>query len=162
MIDMKSPNQPGKIPIRTRVVCAYIFKKETGKTKFLILKRNSRYMYGLWQQVAGRIEKGETAVQAILREIKEETGLTPKAFYSADMVESFYDDKHNCIHIIPVFVAVIDSKAKVVLSDEHSQFKWVSANQAKKLVSFLQQKTSIGIIEKEFARKKPPGELRIA
>jgi dATP pyrophosphohydrolase len=161
MTKKKSGNPPGQIPIRTSVVCAYIFKREANKAKFLILKRKCQYMYGLWQQVAGKIEQGETAIQAILREIKEETGLVPKTFYSADIVESFYEDTHDCIHMVPVFVAVVDTKSKVVLSDEHNHYKWVSAAQAKKMVSFYQQKTSIGIVEKEFARKKPPEQLRI-
>jgi dATP pyrophosphohydrolase len=112
-------------------------------------------MFGLWQQVAGRIEKGETAPQAVLREIKEETGLIPTALYSADIVEIFYEDNHKCIHIIPVFAAVADPKANVVLSDEHSDCKWVSASHAKKYVTFVQQKSSIDIVNKEFALKKP-------
>jgi dihydroneopterin triphosphate diphosphatase len=153
---------PENIPIRTCVVSAYIFRKNAGKIQFLIIKRNSPYMFGLWQQVAGKIEKGETAPQAALREIKEETGLVPKALYSADIVETFYEDNHKCIHIIPVFAAVADPKASVVLSEEHSQFKWVSAKQAIKHMTFVQQKSSIEIINREFALKKPPDELRIS
>ncbi|NLI16914.1 MAG: NUDIX domain-containing protein [candidate division Zixibacteria bacterium] len=157
----KSGPPPRNIPIRTRVVSAYIFRKKAGEIQFLLLKRKSPYMFGLWQQVAGRIEKGETAPQAVLREIKEETGLIPTALYSADIVEIFYEDNHKCIHIIPVFAAVADPKANVVLSDEHSDCKWVSASHAKKYVTFVQQKSSIDIVNKEFALKKPPEELRI-
>ncbi len=157
----KSGPPPENIPIRTCVVSAYIFRKKADQIQFLIIKRKSPYMFGLWQQVAGKIEKGETAPQAALREIKEETGLIPKALYSADIVEIFYEDNHKCIHIIPVFAAITDSKAKVVLSEEHSHFKWVSAKQAIRDMAFVQQKSSIDIINREFALKKPPEELKI-
>lgn len=118
-------------------------------------------MFGLWQQVAGKIEKGETAPRAALREIKEETGILPKALYSADIVETFYEDNHKCIHIIPVFAAIADPKAQVILSEEHSEYKWVSAAQAIKHMTFVQQKSSIEIINREFALKKPPKELLV-
>lgn len=157
----KSTPPPKNIPIRTCVVSAYIFRKKAGKIQFLIIRRKSPYMFGLWQQVAGKIEKGETAPQAALREIKEETGLIPKELYSADIVEIFYEDNHKCIHIIPVFAAIADSQAEVILSMEHSAYKWVPASQAKKYVTFVQQKSSIDIVNKEFALKKPPEELRL-
>ncbi|HBD83024.1 MAG TPA: NUDIX hydrolase, partial [Dehalococcoidia bacterium] len=44
-----------------------------------------------WQEISGLIEPRETAWEAALREIKEETGLTPYRFYSADFVERFYE-----------------------------------------------------------------------
>jgi dATP pyrophosphohydrolase len=40
--------------------------------------------------VSGGIEEGETAVEAALREIQEETGICPGTLYSADAVKNFY------------------------------------------------------------------------
>ena len=158
--EKKNP-PPDTIPIRSSVVCAYIFKRTESGHRFLLLKRKSRYMYGLWQQVAGKVEKGETATLAILREIEEETGNWPKTLYSADIVESFYDPAHNCIHMVPVFVAELDASKWVVVSKEHSEFKWVTSAEAKDLVVFTQQRLSIDLVEREFILKKPPDELLI-
>jgi len=157
----KSPVPPRELPVRTHVVCAYVYRKAGKDIRFLVMKRKSPYMYGLWAQVAGKVEQGESAIVAILREIKEETGLVPHSLYSTDFAETFYDFAHDCIHIVPVFAAEVSAKDRVVLSDEHSEYKWVSSIQAKRLVSFFQQKNSIDIIEKEFARNKPPEELLI-
>jgi dATP pyrophosphohydrolase len=150
-----------KIPIRAAVVCAQVFKRDDGVARFLILKRKSKYMFGVWQQVAGSIENGETAVEAILRELEEETGQVPMALYSADIVESFYEANYNLIELIPVFVAEFASHAEIVLSDEHSEYKWVSAAEAREHFTFHQQKSSLEIIEREFILKEPPKELRI-
>jgi dihydroneopterin triphosphate diphosphatase len=157
----KSKTSPGSIPIRTSYVCAYVFKRTSRGPRFLILKRKSSYMFGLWQQVAGKVEKGETGAATALREIVEETGCHPHALYSADIVETFYDIGHACIHIVPVFVAEFPSRAKVVISSEHSEYKWVSAAGAKRHLCFSQQRLSIDIIYHEFIEKEPRANLKI-
>ena len=67
--------------VKVRVVDAYVYRKTGDKIKYLILKRARTKMYEhLWQGVAGKIEKGEQAWQAAIRELKEETGLDPIGF----------------------------------------------------------------------------------
>lgn len=68
---------------------------------------------GIWCQIARKVEGGETAWQAALRELYEETGLAPDAFYSADICEQFYEADRDAITVAPVFVAFIDSAAEV-------------------------------------------------
>ena len=47
------------------------------QNKVLIMKRqNTKFLSGLWEFPGGKIEKNETALQAIVREVKEETNLT--------------------------------------------------------------------------------------
>ena len=47
------------------------------QNKILITKReNTKFLSGLWEFPGGKIEKNETAVDAIIREVKEETNLT--------------------------------------------------------------------------------------
>jgi dihydroneopterin triphosphate diphosphatase len=151
----------GNIPIRAAVVAAYIFRRGPDGPEYLIMKRKSRYMFGLWQQVAGSLEEGETAVEAVIRELKEETGQAPIALYSADIIESFYDTKYNVIEMVPIFVAEFDPGLEVVLSNEHSEYKWVSAAEAREHFTFPQQKSSLEMIEREFVLKIPPQEFRI-
>ena len=158
---MSDDRYGNRIPINTNFVAVYVCKKVNGKSRYLILKRKSEYMHGLWGQVAGKIEEGETAVQAALRETLEETGLTPDSLYSVDVVESFYEVGYNYISIIPIFLAFVSDRSNVTLSFEHSEYKWVTANQAKKLLPFIQQKRTIDIIEQEFILKEPLENLRI-
>jgi len=151
----------GHIPVRSSFVCAYIFSRRPEGVRHLILKRKSRYMFGLWQQVAGAVEVGETAIEAVLREIKEETGNSPIALYSADLTESFFNADYNCIELIPVFVAEFDPKATIALSPEHSEFKWVTVAEAQEHFAFHLQKESVELLEREFVQKIPPEELKI-
>ena len=83
-----------EVPIRSFSIAAFICKKEKNTGKYLILKRCSEFLNNSWQMVSGRIEKGETAWQAALREIKEETGIVPDRLYSsnkADLGEAYAD-----------------------------------------------------------------------
>lgn len=68
---------------------------------------------GIWCQIARKVEGGETAWQAALRELYEETDLAPDAFCSADICEQFYEADRDAITVAPVFVAFIDSAAEV-------------------------------------------------
>ena len=60
--------------ITIRVVDCYVFRQTDGGLRFLLLKRNKDKLYEhLWQGVAGKIEGNETASEAAIRELREET-----------------------------------------------------------------------------------------
>lgn len=126
---------------------SYLYRlNESGQLLYLLLKRRSRKRYGhLWQGVAGKIEQGETAVEAVIREINEETGLKPIYLFTADHVTSFYQSYNDRMNIVPVFGAKVDS-ADVQISDEHSCYRWVNFKEGVKMLSWNQQKKAISII----------------
>ena len=67
-----TPKVRKKIPIYDVEVSVIEYKN-----KILITKRlNKNFLPGLWEFPGGKIEKSETALQAIIREVKEETNLT--------------------------------------------------------------------------------------
>jgi dATP pyrophosphohydrolase len=111
--------------------------------------------------VSGKIEKGEKAWEAALREIREETGLIPDRLYSTNELEMFYEVGQNCINIVPVFLGFIDSEQKVVLSSEHDDFRWVTADEASELLSFDHQKQTVKKLEALFIKTKPQEFLLI-
>jgi dihydroneopterin triphosphate diphosphatase len=150
-----------EVPIKSFLIAAYVCRVDYGQGQYLMVKRSTPYLKDTWQMVSGRIEKGETAWQAALREIKEETGLTPDRLYSANEVELFYEVSQNCINVAPVFVGFIDSVQVVELSSEHNEYKWVTCEEAEKLLTFAHQKKIIEIIEATFVRQKPLEFLKI-
>jgi 8-oxo-dGTP pyrophosphatase MutT (NUDIX family) len=126
-----------------RVVDAYIFRKIKNSILFLLLKRSSNKIYEhLWQGVAGKIEKDETAWCAAIRELKEETGLDPKRMFIADYVSKFYEGNGDRINHIPVFGIEVESE-NVTLSEEHSDFKWVNVDEAEMQLMWNGQKKGI-------------------
>jgi len=129
--------------IKVKQVDSYIYRFNNSKPEFLMLKRTiGKHYEHLWQGVAGKIEKNETAVQTVLRELKEETGLSPIKVFTADHIASFYDARNDLLMMVPIFGIEVDS-VDVKLSAEHSDFKWVSFEEAFKLLVWKGQKEGI-------------------
>jgi dATP pyrophosphohydrolase len=150
-----------EVPIKSFSISAYVCRIEDAKGRYLILKRNSSYLPDSWQMVSGKIEKGEKAWEAALREITEETGLIPDRLYSVNKLEQFYEANQNCINLVPVFVGFIDSDQPVRLSPEHGEYQWVSPDEATNLLCFEHQAETMRFIEDMFVKQKPLEFLRI-
>ncbi|KKQ11227.1 MAG: hypothetical protein US22_C0035G0001 [candidate division TM6 bacterium GW2011_GWF2_36_6] len=143
-------------------IMAFVLKADSEGYKCLLIRRCSQYLYGNWQMVSGGIDKGEVAHQTALREIIEETGLVPARFYSANTVEVYYDAERDIIMTNPVFVAFIESEQKVKLSpSEHDAFKWVSIDEALKILEFPQQRENLLNVYENFIKKEPMQFLKI-
>ena len=68
------------------------------KGEILITKRAEHKRHGgLWECNGGSILKGETSIQGMIRELKEETGLEVNYGELIEMYK-FVDDKRHCIY----------------------------------------------------------------
>jgi len=108
------------------IVDLYVYRIREGRPEFLVLRRSpGRRLGGTWQSVHGRIEPGETAWQAALRELEEETGLRPERFHQIDSVNTFYAADEDTIHHCPSFAALVPAEAPIRLNEEHDAFEWL-------------------------------------
>ena len=131
------------VDILVRVIDAYIFRQTEDGLKFLLLKRAKTKMYEhLWQGVAGKIEEGETASEAAIRELKEDTGFDPVRMFVADHVSKFYEVHGDRINLVPVFGIEVD-REDVTISEEHCEFKWVNFETARDTLIWKGQKEGI-------------------
>ena len=129
--------------IKVRVVDCYVYRRTDDGIVFLLMKRNLNKIYEhLWQGVAGKIEEGETSSEAAIRELKEETGLSPVNMFVADHVSKFYEDLGDRINLVPVFGIEVDSEI-INLSEEHISYKWVDINEALNTLVWNGQKKGI-------------------
>ena len=129
--------------IKVKQVDSYIYRITSNGPVYLMLKRSTgKYYEHLWQGVAGKIEKGETATQTVLRELKEETGKESKKLFVADHIASFYDASKDHILMVPIFGIEVEN-SEVQISDEHSEYKWVSFEDALALLTWKGQKEGL-------------------
>ena len=131
--------------IKIRVIDCHIAYYHNNDWLFLLLKRSNDKIYpGIWQGVTGKIDNDEEPYRAALRELKEETNLTPQKMWTIDKVNLFYDAKKNIMNLIPVFGVIVDTQ-KVILSNEHVEYKWYNIDEAIKLLTWNQQKKGLQI-----------------
>ena len=140
--------------IISNLIEAHIFREQNGKIEFLLLKRSPEQFYpNLWQMVSGKIKEGETAYQTAIREIKEETSLTPEKFWVAPTVNSFYAPDKDYICLLPVFAAKVKFNCEVKISKEHTEYKWVKPEDAKNLLAWNGQRKSVDVIVDYFLNR---------
>lgn len=127
-----------------------IFKKTDNKIKYLLLKR-TKEKGGFWQPVTGRLEKGETKVEALKREIKEETGITDikrviKGVHSFGFVKNSHHVKEYVygVEVSPKREIAIDSN----IYPEHSKYKWCGYEEALKLLKWEGNKEGLRQLNK--------------
>jgi 8-oxo-dGTP diphosphatase len=94
----------------------------------LLLKRNAlrRTSPNKWQTPSGFMNEGESAEEAVLREVKEETTLEGTIKKSGSVFE-VVDEWARWI-IIPFLISVKSDKV-VIDTREHSEFRWVKVNE---------------------------------
>lgn len=112
-------------------VVVIILRPHAGGHQLLMARRaDEKYMGGTWQLISGGLELDETAWQAALREMREETGLSPREFYRLSTLTSFYRPDNDSLNTAPMFCAIVDGNAKVAINAEHSDFEWIDVDEA--------------------------------
>ena len=121
-----------------------------GKLEILLIRRAPDRMYpGLWQCVTGKLEAGERIVDGALREVAEETGLGGadlEDLMDTDIVNWFHVGDLDAILCEAVFAARVRTGARIALSGEHDDQRWLAADEAKALVTWPAYERAIDFI----------------
>lgn len=105
------------------VTCAIIIKKN----QILVAQRSERMNMPLkWEFPGGKINENESNSECIIREIKEELGITVKL--TQQLPENIYDYGNKVIKLIPFICEY--SEGKIVLT-EHKSILWVNPEELK-------------------------------
>jgi 8-oxo-dGTP pyrophosphatase MutT (NUDIX family) len=102
---------------------------QNAEGKFLLLKRTHPYLGEEkpgWDIPGGRIVPGETQLQALQREILEETGLTISQVVGVLSVQDILRSPGR--HVVRVtYLAVCTDTGTITLDKkEHSEYQWLS------------------------------------
>ncbi|KZK84682.1 RNA pyrophosphohydrolase [Pseudovibrio sp. Ad13] len=149
-----------QVPVFCDAATVFLIDKNTQEPQVLLLHRLKPPVH-TWSQIVGGIEAGETAWQAMLREVREETGIVLDNLWSADADIRFYIPEKNSFVILPVFVADVPHDTSITINEEHDTYQWFSFADAKALMSFREQRNMLDLIEDEFITRTPTPHLRI-
>jgi dihydroneopterin triphosphate diphosphatase len=140
-------------------VCPFRIRGDGGE--YLLIRRTpGDTLYpGLWQFVSGRVEGGENAREAALRELKEETGAAPVRFWVVPAVNSFYDPENDTVNLVVLFAAQLESGSAVRLSAEHSAFEWLPYTEARRRLVWPGQRACLDIVQEYILGGEEAGTL---
>ena len=90
------------------------------------------YRRGYWDLPKGKLEKGETNLQAAIRELKEETGLGGEIHegFEQSLSYMFKDPDGDLVQKTVTFFVGKASTKEVILSYEHLSYKWLPYKEA--------------------------------
>jgi len=126
------------------IVDVYVLRMGAGTTEALVLRRApGERCAGTWEAVHGHIDEGETPAAAALRELREETGLTPGRLYNVSRVETFYLHARDVVALIPVFCAIVPPGSQVALSAEHDRGEWLAPDEAARRFAWPRERRAL-------------------
>lgn len=107
--------------IMVEVVAGLIWKDG----KFMICQRpENKARALLWEFVGGKVEKGESREDALIRECKEELDIVVKPLDVFCTVDHVYPD--ITIRLVLFNAEIVWGEPKLI---EHADLKWISANE---------------------------------
>ena len=134
------------------VIDVYPFSIANGTAHYVTLMRTPTLPFGdTWQAVHGRIDKRETAVQAVAREVLAQTGIDPISLWNIDYVNNFYVPEEDALYLVPSIAAQLPPSAVVQLSPEHVNWDWVSPEIAVQRFLWMGQRLAIQTLHEEIA-----------
>lgn len=104
----------------------YIVFRRKEKLQFLLMKHRDR-----WDLPKGHLDEGETKAQAALRELKEETGISPSKIWTDPQflysqrywVVSRKNPKKKAMKELTIYLAFLKDHCEIRCS-EHPDYQW--------------------------------------
>lgn len=130
-------------------ILAIPYRIVDGTPLFCIFRRtDSSY----WQFIAGGGENRETPTQAAIRETKEEIGFEPQnikqltciAYVPSEVIaesKRLHWDKNT--FVIPEYSYAFECNKEPILSKEHTEYKWLTYDEARKLLKWDSNKVAM-------------------
>lgn len=112
------------------LVCEIIVKHKDGS--YLIMQRDNRKHFGgMWEATAGGSAlQGENPLSCARRELREETGIIADNLVEIGRV---LHHGHKSFYVEYLYITDVDKDSIVLQEGETSNYKWITANELRKL-----------------------------
>lgn len=109
------------------------------RTNEILVVRRSPEDGGYWHLISGGIEAGETAAEAAVRELFEETRLET----SVRPLNFFFS--YERIHV-EAFHAEAPARWEPVLNSEHDDYRWCTREEASEILYWPEPRAIVGML----------------
>jgi dATP pyrophosphohydrolase len=135
-----------------------------GRIEYAVFRR-ADHVDDCWQGLAGGAEAGESAEQAARREMMEEAGIAADApLIALDAIAGIAVDQFDeheqwgpevYIVIERAFAARVPDEFSIAMSREHTAYRWLSYEEAVKLLKWDSNKTALWELNERLRRGDP-------
>ena len=148
------------IPIVSHYVETYVFRRRRGRIEILCLRRSPQIpLGGVWQPVTGKRRRGERALVAAAREVREETGLVPIHWWGLETLSIWFESVNERFVALPLYAAEAAPDAEVILSREHDDFAWLVPKAAGARFAWETQRRALEALDREVIRGRSADRL---
>jgi 8-oxo-dGTP diphosphatase len=121
-MNLHPDNNAPFLPVPTLGVSGIVFNHQK---QVLLIQRNQPPAMGLWSIPGGKLEAGESLLEACQREIKEETGLETEVKNIVAIVERRIEGFH---YVIIDFLALLadEENSEPIPQSDVSEARWVN------------------------------------
>jgi bis(5'-nucleosidyl)-tetraphosphatase len=136
--------------------CGAVVYLKNDEVKYLLL----HYEAGHWDFVKGNVEPNETEQETVIRELREETGITDAKFIEdfKEKIDYFYRRQGTTIHKEVIFYLMETHTETVKISYEHIGYIWLNYQQAMEKLTF---KNAKDVLQKAHKLMKARGIIDI-
>lgn len=137
-----------RLPIQVQII---VFRTTSNGREFLILHRTSE-RDGSWQSITGGLESEDNLLQAVIRELKEETGIANHLRIIENVHFFQFPSTHsrwgNTITLSEcVFGVEVDADQQISITQniypEHDEYRWCNFEDAMQLLAYDSNKESL-------------------
>jgi ADP-ribose pyrophosphatase YjhB (NUDIX family) len=117
----------------------------------LLVRRGKAPRKGEWSIPGGAIELGETTFAAVIREVREETGLQIRPDSILTVVDAINRDQHDFIEFHYVLIDVLAypvGSDRAVAGDDVDEVRWATFDEAMQLLPWQETRR---VVEMAFA-----------
>jgi len=132
-----APTFPIPVPA-VGVVCV---RGRPGQEEVLLIRRGKPPRTGEWSLPGGRIEPGERAVDAALRELREETGVEAGLVGLVDVVDGLFPQAG--LHYVLIDYAAVWRSGEPVAGDDAAEARFVPVAEIAALIDWSETRRII-------------------
>lgn len=119
----------------------------------LLIRRGTPPRLGEWSLPGGRIEPGERAIDAALRELKEETGITARITGLLDVVDGLFPEAGR--HYVLIDYAADWQSGEPVAGDDAAEARFVPLSDIDTLIAWSETRRIIALAVERATAPRP-------
>lgn len=122
-----------------RIDIVYALITSPDKSRVLMVKNRDKDKRDKWTLPGGTVEAGETLVQALIREAKEEAGVDIDVHGVAAVNEVIFADRQEHFVLLTFRAEITGGKEATQTPDEISAVEWIETERADHLMPYYKE-----------------------